>query len=118
MSWRIKNQDLKYSDLHRIYFYLTDRDNEFENGDDPISEMFNCDRTGVFRYVGEPNLKSVDFVLLCYKKEDPDFPEDLDDDLALKFIKNCFKNANSKKSTPNLCFYYWSFWSQRIGCII
>jgi hypothetical protein len=102
MSWRVKFQDLKDSDLYRNYYYLTDRRNEFENSDDPISEMFNCGRTGVFRYVGEPNLKSVDFVILCYIKEEPDFPEGLDESLALAFIKKCFQNANTtqRKSVP------------------
>lgn len=91
---RVEYQDLKISNLYRNVFYLTDRTNQIENGDDPLSEIFDCGDNGVFRYVGGEKLDPVRIAILCYKKYESDFPKDVEEYLALEFIKECFKNAS------------------------
>jgi hypothetical protein len=107
MCLQVKYQDLKISNLYRNAFYLTDRTNQIENGDDPLSVIFDCGDNGVFRYVGGEKLDPVRIAILCYKKYEPDFPKDVEECLALEFIKECFKNTsngNRSKVPPFFVF--------------
>ena len=97
---RIKYEYLKKSNLYRNAFYLTDRENEKNN--DPLSQMFDCEDNGVFRYVGGSNLDPVNIALLCYKKNEPEFSKNIDERSGLDFLRICFRNAESshRESIP------------------